>query len=180
MKQILSFALVCITFSLVGCNEQIPRQPISYSTGEYIKESVERNKKLVSDEEAQIQAIIKNDSAHKYYHSTHGFWYKYITANTQDTIKPVFGNVVTIDFDIKDLDGQIIYTSEETQPKIYAIDKQEIMPGIRHAVKLMKKNETIVALFPSSIAYGYLGDKNKIGSNEPLQVTLTLKDIKKE
>lgn len=180
MKTYISITTIGLFALLTSCKQQEPRQPISYSSGEFIKESVERNKQMVSSEESEILKLIKKDSAHKYYNSTQGFWYKYVVANTQDTLKPGFGDIVTLDFDIKDLDGNVIYTSEETQPKIYAVDKQEIMPGIRHALKIMKKNETIVALFPSTIAYGYLGDKNKIGANQPLLVTLTLKDFKKE
>lgn len=180
MKAWIPISTLVVTLSLLSCKEQEPRKPISYATGEYIKESVARNKQMVSDEESLIQQIIKKDSAHKYYHSTQGFWYKYVVAQSQDTVTPKFGDRVSIDFDIKDLNDQVIYTSEETQPKIYAVDKQEIMPGIRHALKLMKKEETIVALFPSTVAYGYLGDKNKIGANQPLKVTLTLKEITKE
>lgn len=181
MKKLLSISFPLITAILLSsCEKQEARKPISYATGEYIKESVERNKQMVSSEETQIQEIIKKDSAFKYYHSNHGFWYKYITAKAEDTIKPKMGDLVSLEFDIKDINGEVIYNNDETQPKVYAVDKQDIMPGIRHAVKLMKKEETIVAYFPSTIAYGYLGDKNKIGANQPLLVTLTIKDIKTE
>lgn len=178
-KTIHILGLSCL-LAIISCAQNEPRKPISYATGEYIKESVQRNKQMVADEERWIQAVIKKDSLHRYYSSNKGFWYKYNHAVQTDTLKPQFGDLLTIDFDVKDLEGNIIYTVEETQPKIYAVDKQEIMPGIRHAVKLMKVSESITCLFPSTVAYGYLGDKNKIGPNEPLQVTIHLKAINKE
>ena len=62
----------------------------------------------------------------------------------------------------------------------YLVDKQEIMIGLRDGIKLMRKNEKVSFLFPSHIAYGYLGDKNRIGSNVPIICTVTLTDFKKE
>ena len=38
----------------------------------------------------------------------------------------------------------------------------------------MHKKEKVVFLFPSHIAYGFHGDNKKIGSNQPLLVSVTL------
>ena len=38
----------------------------------------------------------------------------------------------------------------------------------------MHKNEKVVFLFPSHIAYGYHGDEKKIGTNQPLLCAVTL------
>ena len=46
---------------------------------------------------------------------------------------------------------------------------------IKHTVK---KGETISFLFPSHMAYGYHGDDDKIGTNQPIICTVTLNDIK--
>jgi FKBP-type peptidyl-prolyl cis-trans isomerase len=57
------------------------------------------------------------------------------------------------------------------------MDKQEIFTGLREGLKLMKPNETVSFLFPSQKAYGYYGDKNKIGTNVPLLVKVTVNNI---
>ena len=85
-----------------------------------------------------------------------------------------------LDFEIYDIKNNLIFSKDETTPKVYAIDKQEIMVGLRHAVKLMRKGETISFIFPSHMAYGYLGDKAKIGTNVPIICKVTLNDIKPE
>ena len=179
MKKIFSCFGIC-TLLFVGCKQPEARKPITYHSGTFIKESVQRNKNLVQNEEKIIQNHIKNDTAHKYYQSDLGFWYKYHQANTTDTLTPKKGDIVNIDFEIYDINENLIYDKDETTPKIYAVDKQEIMVGLRHAVKLMHKGETISFLFPSHMAYGYLGDKEKIGANEPLICKVTLNDIKPE
>ena len=180
MKNLLKISGLGILFLLLSCKEETARKPISYSSGEFIKESVTRNKELVNSEEEMIKNLIKKDSAHKYYQSTSGFWYKYIKANIQDTLTPKSGNVVDIEFEIQDVNGTVIYKKEETTPKVYVVDKQEIMVGLRHAIKLMRKDETISFIFPSHMGYGYLGDKDRIGLNEPLVCVVTLKNIRTE
>lgn len=176
-KLILYFVLTGLLFA---CKQTEPRQPISYSSGTFIKESVQRNKMIVQDEEKLIQEIIKKDSTHHYYQSNLGFWYKYDVAVTTDNILPKKGDIVKLDFEIYDINNQLIYGKNETSPKVYAVDKQEIMIGLRHAVKLMHKGETVSFIFPSHMAYGYLGDKEKIGTNIPLICKVTLNDIKQE
>lgn len=180
MKSIISFLSVAVFLLGASCQKETVRTPLKQSGGEYMKESITRNKELALSEEKQIQAYIKNDSLHKYYQSKMGFWYKYLKANIADTITPKTGDITELEFEIKDLQQHVIYTKEETSPKIYIVDKQEIMVGLRHAVKIMRKGEVISFIFPSHLGYGILGDKEKIGNHEPLICEVTLIDIKKE
>lgn len=52
--------------------------------------------------------------------------------------------------------------------------------GLRDGIKLMRKNEKVSFLFPSNMGYGYHGDDKKIGTNQPLICTVTLRDFKSE
>src|SRR5690554_5224354 len=176
-KIILPFVFTTLLFA---CKQPEAREPITYSTGTFLKESVQRNRNIVHDEEKIIQELIKKDSAHHYYQSNVGFWYKYDVAITTDSLLPKKGDIVKMDFEVYDIDNNLIYGKDETTPKVYAVDQQEIMVGLRHAVKLMHQGETISFIFPSHMAYGYLGDKAKIGTNVPLICKVTLIDIKPE
>lgn len=142
-----------------------------------MKESVDRNKKLIAAEEKTIDSIIKSNSTQNYIASSKGYWYFYEIKNETDTIHPKMGDVADFDYEIKDLKGNIIYTQEELKTQTYAVDKQNIMMGLRHGIKLMRKKEKVTFLFPSHIAYGYHGDNNKIGTNEPLICSVTLNDF---
>ena len=62
----------------------------------------------------------------------------------------------------------------------YKVDKQELFPGLRNSVKLLKENETATFLFPSSLGYGYPGDGDKIGINMPLKSTIAVVKIEKQ
>ncbi len=166
---------------LISCNNQQARKPVSYSSGTFMKESVARNKKLIAGEEAKIEAIMKSDSASEYIASPKGYWYKYeVKSTSKDSLYPKKGDVAYFDYEVKDLDGNVIYTELELRPQVYLVDKQNIMMGMRDGIKLMKKGEKVSFLFPSHMGYGYHGDDRRIGHNQPLLTTITLRDIKPE
>ena len=177
-------SIVVLTFAALavsGCKQQQEaRRPLSQSSGSFMKKSIERNKKLVATEEDVIKGIIKNNATKKYTASAKGYWYAYETANSNDTLRPKRGDVALFTYEVKDLKGNIIYNELEVRPQVYFVDKQEIMMGLRDAIKLMHKGEKVKFLFPSHIAYGYHGDNKKIGPNVPLQVTVTLNDFMPE
>jgi gliding motility-associated peptidyl-prolyl isomerase len=179
MKLHLFIVIAFCTLLFTSCSkQQQARKPISHSSGTFIKESIERNKVLVASEEKTIDSIIKNDTLKQYIASNKGYWYKYESKVVEATPFPKRGDIVYFDYEVKDLKNRIIYTKEETKPQVYYVDKEDVMIGLRDAIKLMKKGEVVTFLFPSHIAYGYHGDNKKIGTNEPLICTITLNDIK--
>ena len=179
MKNIKSFlTLLVVLLTLISCKQQQARMPISRSSGEFLNASVERNIKLNKNEENQIQAIIKSNPEVKYIGSKKGYWYHYETKNEIDSITPKKGDVAFFTYEIKDLKGNLIYSQEELKHQTYLVDKQNIMMGLRDGIKLMRKTEKVTFLFPSNMAFGYHGDNDKIGANEPLICTVTLNDFK--
>jgi gliding motility-associated peptidyl-prolyl isomerase len=173
LKSILFVFLVAVLVS--SCKQsQESRRPVSQASGTFMKKSAERNKKLIATEEGQIDSLIKSNPKIKYMASSKGYWYTYLVQNPTDTLTPKKGDVAFFNYEIKDLKGNIIYSEVELKPQTYAVDKQNIMTGLREGIKLMHKNEKVVFLFPSHIAYGYHGDDKKIGTNQPLFCTVTL------
>lgn len=175
MKFILQ--LFAIALLVVSCSKQQARKPVSQTNGNFINESIERNKKLIANEEKLINSVIENDSLKQYIASNKGYWYKYDIKVEEFTPTPVRGDIAFFDYEIKDLKNKIIYSQEELKPQQYYVDKQNILMGLRDGIKLMKKGETVTFLFPSHMAFGYHGDDNRISTNEPLICTVILRDI---
>ena len=170
-----------LTLVMASCKQhQEARRPLSQTSGSFMKKSIQRNKKLVATEEQKIIAVIKKDPKIQYLASKKGYWYTYQTRNEIDTLTPKKGDVAFFDYEIKDLKGAIIYSEVELRPQIYYVDKQTMMMGLRDGIKLMRKNEKVTFLFPSNMGYGYHGDDKKIGTNQPLICTVTLRDFKTE
>jgi len=182
MKNCKLMTAMFVAFILVsGCKQhQEARRPISQASGSFMKKSVERNKKLIAGEEGQIDSIIKSNPKIKYLASSKGYWYSYEIQNQLDTLTPKKGDVAFFDYEISDIKGNIIYSELELRPQTYFVDKQNIMTGLRDGIKLMHKKEKVNFLFPSHMGYGYHGDNKKIGTNQPLLCTVTLRDFKSE
>lgn len=173
-------ALLFILLAIFACQEEPPRRPVSHTSGTFLKESVERNKKLVAFEEKLIDSILNTIPDIDVIASDKGYWYYYELQNEVDTLTPVKGDVAIFEYEIKDIFGTIIYTVEELKTQTYFVDKQKIIIGLRDGIKKMKKGEIITFFFPSHIAYGYHGDKKRIGPNIPIQCTVKLIDFNKE
>ena len=172
--------LSVLALSLLSCSQQRARRPITQTSGKFMKESVNRNKKLIANEEASIEELMKKHPERKYIASPKGYWYYYEQENTKDTLTPKRGDVAYFDYEIADLNGNIIYSEVELKPQTYLVDKQNILMGLRDGIKIMNKNEKVSFLFPSHLGHGYRGDNDRIPPNLPLVVTVNLRDFKPE
>ncbi len=170
--------LLCLI--LTACNGPEPRKPIQTKSGSFFKESVERSKKLLQLEEQKIQDIIKIDSLKHYNHTASGSWYHYWSINDSTEYTPKTDDLVVFTYDLLTLDNDTLYSTKDIGVVTYKVDKQELFPGLRNAVVLLKENEKATFLFPSSLAFGYHGDNNRIGTNVPLKSTLTVLKIEKQ
>ena len=139
----------------------------------------ERNKKIYEQERSIISSIIEENEDTEYLASENGFWYYYNVKDSTSTVLPKLGDAVTFTYNIKRLNGDVVLSKEENGLQNYRIDKtnQELISGIRDGLKFMKAGETVTFLFPSYKAYGYYGIENKLGTNVPVQSTVTLKTI---
>ena len=162
---------------IAGCKSPEARRPVTVKSGSFIKKSAERNIKLNQKEKAQIEAVMERWPEHDYIASESGFWYYYNTKIEGDSLTPQFGNLVNFDYNVKNLNGGIIYTKEELGNQDYAMDQEELFTGLREGLKLMKAGETVTFLFPSQKAYGYYGDTNRIGTSVPLICQVTVNSI---
>lgn len=176
LLQFLSLAsLAIITISCNNNNET--RKPLSKSKESVIHSSAIKNMDMVKTEEELITNYIETDKEHTYINSKNGFWYSYQTRKIHDSIRPIEGNTVMYTYEISTLQDSLLYSKNEIGVLSYIVDKEDILPVLRHAIKLMKNNESIKLVTPSTLAYSYLGDRNKIDKNQPIIITVDLKSI---
>jgi len=181
MQKLLKIMSLFVLFIILqSCKQQQARMPISRSSGTFMKESVERNKKIIAGEERIIDSIIKSNPKIKYYASKKGYWYHYQIRNEKDTITPKRGDIAQFDYEIMDIKGNVLYSEVELRPQTYAVDKENIMMGLRDGIKLMHKKEKVTFLFPSHLAFGYRGDLKLIQTNQPIICNVTLNGFGKE
>lgn len=164
---------------LISCGQPVPRKPITTKTSSFMETSVSLNKKLNEKEENLLKSIIKKDSLTTYIASPSGFWYTYNLKST-NTYTPKFGDQVLYACEIYNLNNEVIYSAQELGLQNYTINKQELVEGLRNGLQLMNEGDVVTFLFPSHKVFGYLGDENKIGINQPLIYKVQLNKINKK
>jgi len=175
------FFILLLTLSLVvGCGGPEPRRPVKVKSSTYFGGDIERNKKLLAAEELMIQEYMANDSLRLYEPTASGSWYFYQKTNENSDYTPRPDDLVTMTYNIMGFNNDTIYSHEDIGIVKYKVDKQELFQGLRNSVKILKENETATFLYPSSLAYGYQGDGDRIGVNIPVRSTITLLKIEKQ
>ncbi len=175
------FFTILLTFVvLASCGQPEPRRPIQQKTGKFFGANLERNKRLLAQEEKLIKETIAKDSLHHYEHTASGSWFYYVKKNDEASYLPQPNDLVTLAYNVMGFANDTIYTGESIGIVKYKVDMEELFPGLRYSVKLLKIGETATFLFPSSLAYGYPGDGDKIGMNTPIKSTITILKIEKD
>ena len=172
------FGILLMTILLMtACKEAEPRRPLEVKHGSFLKQSVERNRKLLKAEDSVMRELIGLDSLQQYVESSSGSRYYYDRQSPGDGYLPQPDDLVTLTYDLRTWNEDTIYRQEEIGIIRYRVDKQELFPGLRHGVRLLREGETATFMYPSSLGFGYLGDKDRIGPNVPLKSTVTILDI---
>lgn len=175
-----SVVLIVLLALTIGCGEPEPRKPVQVKSGSFFKASVERSKKLLEKETKIIQNLIENDSSNTYLPSANGFWYAFEIKKDSLGYLPKTNDILLLTYNIMALKGDTIYKVQDIGLVEHAVDKSQLFPGLRNAVKLLRKGEKATFIFPSGQAYGYKGDANLIGPNSLIKSSVQLLEIRKD
>ena len=171
--------LLSLVLMITACEEPQARRPVEVKGGSFLKQSAERNKMLLAREEAFLRELMEKDSLHTYRNTSSGSVYYYQVQVDSSAYKPQPDDLVTLTYNLVSWTNDTIYSQSEIGELIYKVDKQELFPGLRNSVKLLAAGEKATFLFPSSLAYGYHGDNDRIGPNVPVKSTIEIIKIEK-
>lgn len=171
MKNISFFILV---FLFVSCNNNTANQSKIDKTK--IEESlVKVNKKLVKSEDEQINDfIVRYDWDMK----QTGSGLRYMIYDHGSGPKAVRGQVAIVAFTVNLLDGTVCYSSDTEGLKEFQIGQGEVESGLEEGILLMKKGDRAKFIIPSHLAFGLMGDTNKIPAKAALVYDIELVELK--
>lgn len=158
-----------IIISLHSCNKKQPQEPTQYSKDQFLEYSKDFNKTLVKNENKLIEDYIKKENL-KFIKTNSGF---YMTP-TSGKHSPKDGDKVIFTYSISDLNNNIIYKQEEIGEKNIILGQTKIPIGLEYSIKRMSPKEKSKIILPSFLAYGLLGDENKITKNQVLIININL------
>lgn len=175
-----SLAITILVILASSCKNHIEiREPKSRKSSTTTDFSIELNKERNAAEEAYIESLIAKDSI-EFTRSPNGFYYRFVVQDSVAADRPEFGDRVTFEYDVSNLDSKIIYSKDEVSPVTKNLEQEYgIFKGLREGLKLMQVNDEVIFYFPSYTAYGFYGDENRIGLNIPIKSRVKLLDIKK-
>ena len=172
--------LILFTISIASaCEESEPRRPINKQKQIFLKESAKRNRSKINIEQNLFDQVIKKDTTLKFYSSPLGFWYAFKKKGEIPSKRPVKGDRVTFKYRIEDLNQNLLYDEDQLGIVSFHVDQEDLIPALREGVKYLTERDVVVFLFPSYLCFGYQGDGEKIGINQPLRFTIEMLKIEK-
>ena len=167
-----TIGLFFLLIFFLSCTNIEPRLPLNKGKQIFLNSSALRNKQILVNEERLLIKSAKQDSLLSYEKSESGYLFAFKQRATSDVQLPQKGDQVRFQYQIEDLEKNIIYDKEKLGLVNYSIDEEDLLPALREALRIMRPNEVAVFLFPSYLCYSYQGDGDKIGINQPLRFTI--------
>ncbi|MCH8319319.1 MAG: FKBP-type peptidyl-prolyl cis-trans isomerase [Bacteroidetes bacterium] len=142
---------------------------------EYKEPLMEANKIRVQREDVEIDNYIKR---HQWDMKETGTGLRYLIYHEDGGEKAMTGKTAVINFKISLLDGTACYSSENNGPKKFTIGQGGVESGLEEGILLLKVGDKAKFILPSHLAYGLLGDGDKIPSHVVIIYEVELINLK--
>jgi FKBP-type peptidyl-prolyl cis-trans isomerase len=168
--------VILLLFFIAGCNDNPQSVEENNITSQDLEEPlIKANKHLVKTEEELINDYIKRYGWEMEITST---GLRYMIFQNGYGESPETGNTVEIKFSVRLLSGELCYSSDELGTKEFTLGKAEVENGLEEGILLMRVGDKAKFIIPSHLAFGLLGDMNKIPQKATLVYDAELLEIK--
>lgn len=163
---ILILGFICLT---TACNRGTMETEVGQQPSK--EQMIRLNKDIVEEESTSIRLLVKRYGWNMQTTES-GLYYEIFEKKSGTPIRK--GDLVKLKYVIKLLDGSIVYNYKEDGIKEVTVEKSEEPIGLHEALKLMKRGEKANLIIPAHLAYGSLGDGNKIPGFSTLIYTIEI------
>lgn len=165
-----SFFFIFVMFSCVNNDKPKYDQVVRHSvTQDDINESLEEaNRNFLIQEAGLINDYIEYHKLNVIQTGT-GLRYQIHDQGDDDLIEE--GDIITLEYEVRLLNGNLIYSSENDGNKTFLVGRGGVESGLEEAVLKLSKNSVATLILPAHLAYGLTGDGNKV----PHRATLVYK-----
>lgn len=150
---------------LISCNDEKKQKKINIDTRKLKEPVIEINKDILKEENYHIEKYIERRQW-KITTSETGLRY-YIYKKTNGKTTPKIGEV-SIHFEVSLLNGEKCYSTIGHTPLLFKLGNAEVINGLEEGISLMRVGEKAMLIVPAHLAFGLLGDEDKI----PMRATL--------
>ena len=154
----LFIACLVVTFLLAACkNNDARREPLRQS--DFKEPLIEANKEAVRTESEQIDDFI---ARHGWKMNTTTTGLRYMIYKPGIGPGATSGKIVTLNYSTTLLTGDTVYTSKVGGPIEFEVGRGQVISGLEEAILLLKVGDRAKIIIPSHLAFGLIGDQNKI------------------
>ncbi len=177
MPRLLIAVIITLTVStgILSCGnrEEAPEREINPKSLE--KPLINANKQAIKAEEEQINNFIRR---YNWQVQETGSGLRYGIYKKGNGEKAQTGKLVTINYTVKLITGEVIYSSEQSGPKTFLIGRGGVESGLEEGILLLRVGDHAKLIIPSHLGYGLLGDQDKVPPKSTLIYDIELLDLK--
>lgn len=164
-----TLALVLLLFSIVSCNNDSGSKiTVSKPGGD---DMIELNRYLVQKDRERIQNYIERKNLNMTESPT-GLWFQILNEGAGKNFTD--NDKITMDYECSLLDGTKCYSSKTLGPKVVVLGKSSMEPGLNEALRMLKPGADAIFIIPPFLAYGLVGDGNKIPSRSVIVYNINI------
>jgi FKBP-type peptidyl-prolyl cis-trans isomerase FkpA len=152
-----------------GSDEQKPENPLGES-----ESLMKVNRYFVEKDAEIIESFVKRRNWQMDITES-GLWY--MVYEKGHGPKAAVGKVARIEYRIFLLDGTICYNSERSGPKQFTIGRGGVESGLEEGILMLRTGDKARFILPPHLAYGLVGDENKIPPRSVIVYELEVVDI---
>jgi FKBP-type peptidyl-prolyl cis-trans isomerase len=162
--------LLLVSFS---CDEKNPKPSQPVTKGE-MKSSMEKaNRYLLNEEAEDIENYVKRHGLNMTTTGT-GLRYQILKQGSEQKIEK--GEVVTLEYELHSIAGDLIYTSENDGVKSFIVGEGTVESGLDEAMTYLHRGDVAKLIIPFHLGYGLHGDDNRIPEYATLVYTIKILD----
>ncbi len=169
-------ALLFIFIMLISCRNDEAGKTAVRDGDETEKALVGANRILVKKDAEKIAGYIKRRGWDMQETGT-GLWYMYTVRGRGDEVQK--GDLVTINYTVSLLDGTLCYSSEDKGPRQFKVGRGGVESGLEEGILLLREGDKARFILPPHLAYGLVGDDDKIPARSIILYEVELIEVDK-
>lgn len=172
---VLSVAFGLLLLCSLSCRQKTNEGKQTTTDPADVKESlIKANRYLIRSEEEDIADFVRR-YGWKMEKTGTGLRYAIETSGKGEPAR--YGQRVLLDYKVMLLTGDVIYSSNELGFKQFMVGRGGVETGLEEGILLLRKGDKAKFILPSHLAFGLLGDSEKIPPRTPIVYLVEVVDI---
>ena len=173
MKTLCKYLILMLLLVSFSCDEKNPKPSQPVTKGE-MKSSMEKaNRYLLNEEAEDIENYVKRHGLNMTTTGT-GLRYQILKQGSEQKIEK--GEVVTLEYELHSIAGDLIYSSENDGVKSFIVGEGMVESGLDEAMTYLHRGDVAKLIIPFHLGYGLHGDDNRIPEYATLVYTIKILD----